>query len=133
MRAGAAAMAACVVLRELAPFRFAAPAQAMSWIPFAASLGSEHMNALLELFRKAYEYGVLVWLLRGAGLRYWTAGGWVAAVLVLLEMAQRYQPNRQPEITDALIAAILACILWGSERRAAAIDSRASVGGARGE
>ena len=45
------------------------------------------------------------------------AGVWVAAGLMLLETAQRYMPNRQPEITDAVLAAILTCILWGSERR----------------
>jgi hypothetical protein len=28
-------------------------------------------------------------------------------------------PNREPEITDAVLAGILACIFWGSERRAA--------------
>ena len=70
------------------------------------------------LLRKAFEYGTLVWLLRASGLRYWIAGVWVSAGLLLLEMAQRYLPNRQPEVTDACIAAILTCILWGSERRA---------------
>jgi VanZ family protein len=42
---------------------------------------------------------------------------WVGSALVLLETAQRYLPNRQPEITDAVIAGMLACILWSSERR----------------
>ena len=118
VRAGAAMLAACVILRELSPFEFTAQARAMSWIPFAATLNAERLNAALVLLRKAYEYGALVWLLRASGLRYWSAGVSVAAALMLLEMAQRYLPNRQPEITDAVISAILACILWGSERRA---------------
>jgi VanZ family protein len=116
VRAGAAMLAACVVLRELSPFGFTAQAHAMSWIPFAATLDGERLNAALVLFRKAFEYGTLVWLLRASGLRYEIAGVWVAAPLVLLELAQRYLPNRQPEITDAVLAAILACVLWGSER-----------------
>ena len=86
----------------------------MSWIPFAATLNSERLNAALVLFRKAFEYGTMVWLLRASGLRYWTAGLSVAAGLTLLETVQRYLPNRQPEITDAVLAAILTCILWGS-------------------
>ena len=117
VRAGAGILAAAIVLRELAPFTFTAPARSMSWIPFAATLNSERLNATLVLLRKAFEYGTLLWLLRAAGLRHWTAGAWVAAGLMLLETAQLYLPNRQAEVTDAVIAIILACILWGSERR----------------
>ena len=117
VRAGAGMLAAAIMLRELSPFEFTALPRAMSWIPFAATLDAERLNAALVLLRKAFEYGTLVWLLRASGLRYWSAGVSVAAALVLLETAQRYLPNRQPEITDAAIAGILACILWGSERR----------------
>jgi VanZ family protein len=117
VRAGAGVLAAAIVLRELSPFEFTAKAHAMSWIPFAATLSGERLNAALVLLRKAFEYGAEVWLLRASGLRYWSAGVWVAAGLMLLETAQRYLPNRQAEVTDAAIAGILACILWGSERR----------------
>jgi VanZ family protein len=117
VRAGAGALAAAIVLRELSPFAFTGQASAMSWIPFAATLDAERLNAALVVLRKAFEYGALIWLLRASGLRYWSAGIWVAAGLMLLETAQRYMPNRQPEITDAVLAAILTCVLWGSERR----------------
>jgi VanZ family protein len=117
VRAAAGALAAAIVLRELSPFEFTAQARAMSWIPFAATLDGERLNAALVLLRKSFEYGALVWLLRASGLRYWSAGVWVGSALVLLETAQRYLPNRQPEITDAVIAGMLACILWSSERR----------------
>jgi VanZ family protein len=117
LRAGAAALAACILLRELSPFHFTAQAHAMSWIPFAATLGAERLDAALALMRKAFEYGTLVWLLRASGLRYASAGAWVGAGLLVLEVAQMYQPNRQPEITDTVIAASFACILWGGERK----------------
>ncbi|MCX6630840.1 MAG: hypothetical protein NTW28_24770, partial [Candidatus Solibacter sp.] len=81
LRAGAGMLAAAVVLRELSPFEFTAQARAMSWIPFAATLDSERMGAALVLFRKAFEYGTLVWLLRASGLRYLGAGVSVAAAL----------------------------------------------------
>lgn len=116
VRAATAMLAAAVVLRELSPFEFTAQARSMSWIPFSATLEAERLTGALVLLRKAFEYGTLVWLLRAWGLRYGSAGASVAAALVLLETAQRYLPNRQPEITDAVIAGILACILWGSER-----------------
>jgi VanZ family protein len=117
VRAAAALLAAAIVLRELSPFEFTSQARSMSWIPFSATLNAERLTAALVLLRKAFEYGTLLWLLRASGLRYWSAGTSVAAALVLLETAQRYLPNRQPEITDAAIAGILACVLWGSERR----------------
>ena len=117
VRTGAAILAVAIVLRELSPFHFIAQARGMSWIPFAATLNAERLNAALVLLRKAFEYGALVWLLRASGLRYLSAGVWVGTALLLLEMAQRYLPNHQPEITDALLAAILACILWDCERR----------------
>ena len=74
VRAAAAMLALAIVLRELWPFAFTMPAQAMSWIPFSATLSGERMNAALVLLRKAFEYGTLVWLLRASGLRYWTRG-----------------------------------------------------------
>jgi VanZ family protein len=117
VREGAAMLAAAIVLRELSPFAFTGPAHEMSWIPFSATLDSERLNAALVVLRKAFEYGTLVWLLRASGLRYWMAGVWVAAGLFLLEMAQRCLPGRQAEVTDAAIAIILTCVLWGSERR----------------
>jgi len=116
VRAGAVMLAAAILLRELAPFTFTAQARSMSWIPFAATLNSERLSATLVLLRKTFEYGALLWLLRAAGMRYWTAGAWVAAGLMLLETAQLYLPNRQAEVTDAVIAIILACILWGGEQ-----------------
>ena len=111
--AAACMLAFAIVLRELEPFHFTLAAQPFSWIPFSATLAAERQNAMLTLLRKAFEYGAMVWLLRAAGLRYRTAGIATAAALLLLELAQRHLPNRQPEITDSAIAAIMACVLWG--------------------
>ncbi len=77
----------------------------MSWIPFSATLDGERLNAALVLLRKAFEYGTLVWLLRASGLRYWTCGRLACRRAVRCwKSAQRYMPNRQPELTDAAIA-----------------------------
>jgi VanZ family protein len=111
--AGACMMAFAIALRELQPFRFTPAVNAFSWIPFSATLLAERQNATLMLLRKGFEYGSMVWLLRAAGVRYLRAGTATAAALLLLEFLQRHLAGRQPEITDALIAALMACVLWG--------------------
>jgi VanZ family protein len=111
--AGAVLLAFAIVLRELAPFRFVRAAQSFSWIPFAATFAAEQQNAALVLLRKAFEYGAMVWMLRAAGYRYRNAGMAAAAALLLLELLQRHLPNRQPEITDACLAVLMAVVLWG--------------------
>ena len=112
--AGACILAFAIVLRELEPFRFTAATHPFSWVPFAATFAAERQNAVLVLLRKAFEYGSMVWLLRAAGYRYTNAGMATAAALLLLELVQRHLPNRQPEITDAVIAALMTSVLWGA-------------------
>jgi hypothetical protein len=111
--AGAVLLAIAIVLRELEPFRFVREAQPFSWIPFAATLAADRQSATLVLLRKAFEYGAIVWMLRAAGYRYRNAGIAAAAALLLLELLQRHLPHRQPEITDAFLAALMAVVLWG--------------------
>ena len=111
--AGAVLLAIAIVLRELEPFRFVREAHGFSWIPFAATFAAERQNAALVLLRKAFEYGAMVWILRAAGYGYRSAGMAAAAALLLLEVVQRHLPNREPEITDACLAVLMAVVLWG--------------------
>ena len=114
LKAGAILLALTIVLREMEPFHFVRQVAAFSWIPFSATFGAERQNATFTLLRKSFEYGAMVWTLRGIGLRYANAGMAVRAALLLLELLQRHLPNRQPEITDALIAGLMACVLWAT-------------------
>jgi VanZ family protein len=103
--AGACLLAAAIVLRELAPFRFAAEPGPFSWLPFSGTLAADRLPAVLVLFRKAYAYGAMVWLLRSWGpLR---AGAALAASLAAMEWAQRWMPGRTPEITDSVLVLIM--------------------------
>jgi VanZ family protein len=113
--AGAALLATAIFLRELAPFDFSPDPQPFSWIPFSATFAADRVPAAVVLLRKAFDYGAMVWLVRGIGL--WRAGIAVAAALAIAEFAQRYLPGRQPEITDALLALIVTLILAWGERR----------------
>ncbi len=112
LRAAAGFLAAAIVLRELAPFHFAGPPSAFSWIPFWSTFDSERQSALVILLRKAFDYGAMVWLLRAAGVSCVRAGAVVAAALAALEVAQRYLPGRIPESTDAILALLLTVSLW---------------------
>jgi len=109
-----------VLLRELAPFRFSDQPAPFSWIPFAGTLESERQSAVVILLRKTFDYGAAVWLIRAAGWSYALAGTVVAAALFALELLQRYLAGRTPEITDAVIALLMALSLWLADRRRAA-------------
>jgi VanZ family protein len=117
--AGLFLLAAAVVLRELSPFRLAETPHPFSWIPFAATLDSERQSATVILLRKAFEYGALVWLFRTRGISYARAAVAVAGSLAVLEAIQRYLPGRTPEITDSVVALLMALALWWVSTRAA--------------
>jgi VanZ family protein len=105
-------MAAAILVRELAPFHFAPNPEPFSWIPFGASLIGQRDTAAEILFRKGFDYAVLVWLLAQSKLTYWRAGTTVAASLFVLELVQCYLPGRTPETTDAVLTLLLTLILW---------------------
>ena len=108
----AAILGSAIVLRELEPFHVGARPAAFSWVPFAATLGSPWQSGAVIVLRKAFDYGAAVWLLRQVGWPYGYAGAIVAAALGALEGAQRYLPGRTPEVTDAVIALLVAFVLW---------------------
>jgi VanZ family protein len=101
---------AAIIVRELAPFRFGA-FHPFSWRPLAASLGAPTAAAAAVVFRKAFEYGAAIWLLRLNNVGYLPAGIAVAAALGAMETLQCFLPGRQPEITDPLIALLMALVL----------------------
>jgi len=105
-------LVSAILVRELEPFRFTAAAAPFSWIPFAASFASDREPATVVLFGKAFYYGAAIWLMSARGWPYAHSTALVAAALALLEAAQRYQPGRTPEITDAVLALLMGLILW---------------------
>jgi VanZ family protein len=115
--AGVFLLASATLLRELSPFRLAETPHPFSWIPFAATFESERQSAIVILFRKAFEYGALVWLFRVCGISYARAAVAVAASLAILEAIQRYLPGRTPEITDSVVTLLMALALWHLHKR----------------
>jgi hypothetical protein len=97
-----------VVLRQTAPFHFLAEASPFSWVPFGALLATNWQVSARVLLEKLFYYGVAIWMMRLAGARLRTAMITVAVVLLALEVLQTHLPGRTPDITDPLLAVLLA-------------------------
>jgi hypothetical protein len=65
---------------------------------------------VLSFLEKFFLYGGLIWLLGEAGLSRRAAAGIVAATLLATSIAETYLPHRSAEITDALMAILIAVI-----------------------
>jgi len=100
-----------IVLRGLSPFHFMSEATPFSWMPFRALLQTGRLAAISIFFGKLFACVTLVWLLRDSGWRMRYAAAGAAAILAAMEAAQMFLPGRVPEITDPLLALLLAWIL----------------------
>lgn len=107
----AALFAGLIVIRGLAPYHFTSAAAHFSWVPFGVMFQSNRMAALSIVLGKTFVYGTFVWLLRDSGWRMRYAAAAAAATLAAIEVTQMYLPGRTPEITDPLLALILASVL----------------------
>jgi VanZ family protein len=101
-----------IIFRGLAPYQFTHTAAPFSWIPFRALFAADRLAAITIFLGKAFAYGMFVWLLRDSGWRVRYAAVGAAATLGAIEAAQMFLPGRVPEITDPLIALLLAWIFW---------------------
>lgn len=106
-----------LALRGASPFHFRTSAAAFCWIPFQALLQSDWISGFTVFLEKSFWYGAAVWLVREAGVNLLPATTGVCLLLAAVEAVQVYLPGRTPEITDPILAAIMAVILWLLERR----------------
>ena len=106
-----------LILRGLAPYQWSSTANPFSWIPFSGFLEANREFSMLTFLRKCFWYGSAIWLLRAVGWRLATAAIVVAALLGAIEVVQIHLPGRFAEITDPLLALILAATLGLVERR----------------
>jgi VanZ family protein len=81
---------------------------AFSWVPFGDFLnGSMVVNATV-LVRKLFLYGALVWLLQEAGMNWTASTALTVAALTVQEALQVYMPGASAEVTDPLLAVLVA-------------------------
>jgi VanZ family protein len=97
-----------IAVRGLWPFEFMAQSNNFSWIPFAGFLNDDWQAGIQVLLEKVFYYGTAVWLLHAARIRLVYAASAVATVLAAIETAQIRLPGRVAEVTDPLLALLLA-------------------------
>ena len=100
-----------LILSALFPYHLSSAANPFSWIPFRGFLEAEREGGMLIVLRKCFWYGSAVWLLRATGWRLARAAVAVALLLGTIEVIQIHLPGRVAEITDPLLALILAATL----------------------
>jgi VanZ family protein len=99
-----------VVASRLEPFAFLPVARDFGWIPFLSLMqGSVEVDTLAFL-EKFFLYGAMVYLLGNAVGSRLVAALFVATVLFAASWAEIYLPGRSAEITDGLLALIIAVV-----------------------
>jgi len=107
----AGVLLASVVIARLQPFAFQPVARGFGWLPFRAFLGGSLLVNTASLFEKLFLYGSLLWLLSRAGLRPWLATALVAGMLFATSLAETMLPGRSAEITDTVMALLVAGLI----------------------
>lgn len=112
----AVAFLVAILVRGLAPFHFISQSSGFSWTPFGGFLGTEWQGGLRVFVEKSFFYGTAIWLLQKYRMRLVNAAAIVAGVLTAIEIAQIHLPGRTAEITDPLLAILLALALGAMAR-----------------
>jgi mutator protein MutT len=97
-----------LLYRGLAPFHFVSTPAPFNWRPFEAFIFENREDAIRILMAKLFWYGAAVWVLRRLRLGWIAAGAVAASVLMAIEITQRYIPPHISEITDPLMALLIA-------------------------
>ncbi len=107
----ALALATVILTERLAPFTFHEdPLQPFNWVPFRAALRGRWEIGLQAMLQKLYLYGALLWLAVRAGLRLPVPAAVLATALLATSLLQTHIPGRSPEVTDAVLALIMALV-----------------------
>ena len=97
-----------LVLERLEPFQFQPFARPFGWIPFNSFMNGSVEVDVLSFMEKSFLYGSVLFFLGRAGVRAGLAAILVAAILLATSWAETYLPDRSAEITDALLALMIA-------------------------
>jgi VanZ family protein len=104
-----------LVFQELYPFNWESHIQAFSWIPFASLFSNRPQLYYPVVFGKLFFYTAVVWAM-GYGSKILPRSFVLPAVVLLAgELAQCFLPGRTPELTDLVLMAGGAFVLWLSE------------------
>lgn len=101
-------LASIVIFERLQPFLFQSYARDFGWVPFSSLMAGSIGVDVMSFFEKTFLYGSLLYLFVEAGGRLRTATILVCAMLFATSWAETYLPGRSAEITDTVIALLLA-------------------------
>lgn len=100
-----------IVVERLEPFVFLPTGHAFGWMPFASFLSGGSLEIdMLSFFEKVFLYGSLLFLATEAGMRLSVAAILLAMILFATSWLETYLPDRSAEITDAVMALLLAAV-----------------------
>jgi hypothetical protein len=97
-----------IVLQGLAPFDPRPEISTFSWLPFHSFFGGSMYHNILALLQKIFFYSGLIFLLRELGLTWLRSALQTGFLLLFIEASQTYFSGHTPEITDPLLALLLA-------------------------
>lgn len=97
-----------VTALRLEPFNFQSFARSFDWIPFNGLMHGSLQVDVLAFLEKFFLYGTLVYLLGIALRQRFVATLLVTLLLFATSWAETYLPVRSAEITDALMAVLIA-------------------------
>lgn len=94
-----------------APFRLLDQPRPFEWIPFRSVMRGEWGTGLQALLLKSLLYGGLIWLGCRAGLRLGLAAAAAVMLAAALSWLQTWLPGRSAEVTDAVLAGVMAGVI----------------------
>ena len=101
-------LGAAVIVERLQPFQFQDVARDFGWVPFRSLMGGSIAVNVMSFFEKSFLYGSLFYLFTEAGGRLRAAVFIVGGALFATSWAQTYLPGRSAEITDLIMALLIA-------------------------
>jgi len=111
------AVVTALILDTLAPFDFSSPAGRFDFWPFMTWLRDDPLEGLhtfdwLALFGKLFLFSALIWTLRTWGTSILFAGSCAVMMSLAIEIAQLWLPHQNASITDPLLAAGMAWLMY---------------------
>ena len=97
-----------IILLGLAPFNLRSEIDSFNWFPFYSFFGGSMYHNILTLLQKIFLYSGLIFLFFELGLTWLRAALYTGLLLLLVEVSQIYFSGHTPEITDPLLALLLA-------------------------
>ena len=97
-----------IILLGLAPFDLRSEINTFNWFPFYGFFGGSMYHNILALFQKIFLYSGLIFLFYELGFTWLRAAIYTGLLLLLIEISQIYFSGHSPEITDPLLALLLA-------------------------